>query len=454
MPIYTNTRPLKGGLWYQHAQWTLDGVPQATERVDHDIDGTQTTTTYRSHPRDGGVEEYNRMTGEELAQHIPVEYQTRFDNGHEFFTQQSGFSTYHTMVRLTNPSYFNPRTGRTATLEYFGPLRPQGFQIPTYPDIAPYKPSNSQLDALGSKLVGRVAPTASEAAVSVFLGELRADGLPKIPAIHLYRLKSLSALAQRLPEKGGDEYLNWQFGVKPFKNDLQQMAQAVLTAVKRMKQLRRDTDKVVRRKGSLGETVFTIDQGFDTGGSGFWGLPRMNLSTPPPMFSNQPSMRVIDTVKQHVYFSGAFTYHLTEATSFLGKLDAYAEKANHLLGTEIDLETIWNLTRWSWLVDWFFDVGGFLHNVDLFHQDNLVMRYGYVMATTSITRDRSVLGIVPIGSCTTTGITSQAIIMAKQRKRATPYGFGVNMSALSDSRWAILGSLGLTRAPKVLKLFE
>jgi len=447
MPIVTQTRTLDGGTWYRKAQWTLNGVKQATERAANDISGSQTTTSYRSFKRDEGAEDYNRMTGEELAHQIPVDYKTRYDNGHDFFTTKQWFQTVFTDVKLVNPSYNNPATGTPGLLEYFGPMRPQSFQIPLYPTNT--LPTNGQLDVKGAKLIGMVAPTASEAAASVFLGELRADGLPKIPQLQAWKAK-----IQHLPEKESEEYINLQFGVKPFINDLKQMSQAVLHTCKMWKQLRRDSDRVIRRKASLSEVVTIVDQGTDNTSQGFLGLPRMNLQTPPPMFSSIPPQRVLDTVSQQYSFSGAFTYHLSEATSFLGKLDMYEEQANHLLGTEIDLETLWNLTRWSWLVDWFVDIGSFLHNVDLLHQDSLALRYGYVMCHSKTTRTRSILGLVPIGACSTVSTVSEAIVEAKQRRRATPYGFGLNTGAFSDQRWAILGALGLTRAPKALRRNE
>jgi hypothetical protein len=38
----------------------------------------------------------------------------------------------------------------------------------------------------------------------------------------------------------------------------------------------------------------------------------------------------------------------------------------------------------------------------------------------------------------------------KERVRATPYGFGLDLGSLNPRQWAILASLGLTRAPQRL----
>jgi len=177
------------------------------------------------------------------------------------------------------------------------------------------------------------------------------------------------------------------------------------------------------------------------------------------MFRSVPPTRVIDVITTDIWFTGAFTYHLYQAQEFLGKLDLYAEKADQLLGLEINLETLWDLTRWSWLVDWFIDVGSFLHNIDLFHNDSLVMRYGYVMCHSKTIRTRSADGFLPATLFGAEGRVPSSVQLvtineSKQRRRATPYGFGLDVQSFSSAKWAILGALGMTRAPKSLKNSE
>jgi len=447
MPIVTQTRPLKGSTAYLSAFWSLNGARLPTG-VNMDFEGSQTTTSWRSKKKGTpDYVDYEGMVGEGLRDAIFSEYSTRYDNGHDFSTQKKQFyypDNEH--VVLGKDDYIVPQTGLPGKLIYRGPLRPQSFNVDLYPIIG--TPSNSTLDVVGSRIVGSVAPTASEAAAATFIGEILKDGLPRVPGIRAFRERSINAV------KGSDEYLNYVFGVRPFKSDLQQMAQAVLKAAKLLTQLNRDSDRIVRRRFTQAETVRVDDLGTDTSSGSLLGLPGFNNQSPPPMFSSIPSQLVRDIVKQQYSFSGAFTYHLSQAYGFLGNLESYVQKANHLLGLEINLETIWNLTNWSWLVDWFADVGGFLHNVSLFHSNSLVMRYGYVMCHTTHTRQRTVRGLVPIGYCSHNTVNSYATVVAKQRRRATPYGFGLNEASFTDAQWAILGALGLSRAPKALRHAE
>jgi hypothetical protein len=155
-----------------------------------------------------------------------------------------------------------------------------------------------------------------------------------------------------------------------------------------------------------------------------------------------------DQVYQRVSFSGAYTYHVHEGLSFASKLERYEELANIALGARFDADVAWQLTPWSWLIDWFSDAGTFISNVNALSADSLVVKYGYVMHETRAERIRT-LRMDPKGIGPRT-IWSTSIYHRKLRHRSTPYGFGLDLGSLSPRRWAILGALGLTKAPNSL----
>jgi len=165
-------------------------------------------------------------------------------------------------------------------------------------------------------------------------------------------------------------------------------------------------------------------------------------------YSNNPPTTVIDNYHSEAWFSGAWQYHLQDADSFLDRLYYYEQLANHLLGTRFTASTFWELTPWSWLVDWNFDIGRFFKNVDALSSDSLVLRYGYVMHRTECTRIYAKNGLVlQPGASAPISSQSYHTVSRKERLRATPYGFGIDMQALSPARIAILAALGLTKAP-------
>jgi len=403
------------------------------------LQGNQTTVSFRSKRRDGS-DDYEEQTGEQLRRTIFVEYQTRYDNGHDFSTVRNEFTFPATAVKVFAPQ--RPGQEWWPDLTYVGPLRPTGVIYPLWPDN--YALSSDALNALGNKWIGLVAPTNSEAALAQFFAELKTDGLPKLyEAIEFLRRPSI--------RNAGGAYLSEQFDWVPFKNDIQQAAKAVLQATAKLKQFARDSGKSVRRKRHIGSVSGTKFIGNDGSEPGFAAANHANVTS--SMLSDWGLTTTVDKYTVDSWFSGAFTYHLAAAGSLLQNADKYEQLANHLLGTDFNINTLWQITPWSWLTDWFVDVGGFLRNVNLFHSsDNLVLRYGYVMSHCVAERQRTMAGLKPVsgGSVSLAVVTSTARTEWKIRQRATPYGFGLLTDSFSSHQWAILGALGMTKAPQTL----
>jgi hypothetical protein len=95
-----------------------------------------------------------------------------------------------------------------------------------------------------------------------------------------------------------------------------------------------------------------------------------------------------------------------------------------------------------------FNIGSNIANYSAFQQDGLVMRYGYVMRHVRATRILTSQGTVFKSGPSTPVVTTYQVVR-KDRVQATPYGFGLNPSGFTAKQWAILGALGLSRAPGV-----
>lgn len=119
-----------------------------------------------------------------------------------------------------------------------------------------------------------------------------------------------------------------------------------------------------------------------------------------------------------------------------------ADMARRLYGVRVSPSVIWNLTPWTWAIDWASNAGDVLQNIEAFSNDGLVMRYGYIMSEQSVRYDRRWKGAynrVPLTTADAYGVTS------KVRERATPYGFGLDPDGFSGSQLSILAALGMTR---------
>jgi len=119
------------------------------------------------------------------------------------------------------------------------------------------------------------------------------------------------------------------------------------------------------------------------------------------------------------------------------------------------LNTLWQLTPWSWAVDWFSNAGSFVKNLSSLAEYGTVLRYGYVMETTTVTdtysagkvlftpTDPSVLAAFKPPYPTVAPLTVRTTV--KKRVKANPFGFGVSWDGLSPIQLAIAAALGITR---------
>jgi len=352
------------------------------------------------------------------------------DNGHEFWSERNQITYPNQDTQMFRPN--SP----------YGDIRFSGFARPygpvEYPNLI--LPSSAKVNADGRKLIEMSIPTKAEAGLATFLGELR-ERLPSFIGMTSIRDGATAKSA-------GGEHLNIQFGLKPFIKDLQKMARSILAFSKETKQFKRDSGQSVRRRRRLAsETSF--NQVSETAGGSASISSFYDLSMGTFFFDQSQSLvsaSVADNFSSEVWFSGAYTYYLSEAHSFLGQIERYEQLANHLLGTRITADTIWQLTPWSWLFDWFSDAGTFVSNVCLLSSDSTVLRYGYVMHENHATRIHTVHGMVPYsgGSCpgSLSTITER---IRKMRTRATPYGFGVDLESLTLQQSSILAALGLSK---------
>jgi hypothetical protein len=291
-----------------------------------------------------------------------------------------------------------------------------------------------QLIAQGTKFISQSIPTNSIADASVSLAELYREGLPLMIGAQL--LKGRASFFRDL----GSEYLNFEFGWRPFVNDIKKAAHAIISSDDVLKQLERDSGRDVHRRRYLPvQKTATVTNGSGTGG---YGIDSQ-------LFSSPSIVRRSTLTERGQWFSGSFTYHFEPG--HMSTIERIVTEARLLYGLELTPEVLWNLAPWSWLADWVFDIGPVLHNLSMFQSDGLVMRYAYIMEYNSV--KQSVYGIRGNMKVTTDLPKDNAVVyrgIRKTRRKATPYGFGLDFAGFSTRQWAILAALGITRAPRTL----
>jgi len=345
-----------------------------------------------------------------------------------------------------NPFHFDTATkhpfGNQIYFSYTGPFRVSdaigGVNNGRLPFPADGSSTDSALRVLGTTAIARCEPTNSLSDLSTAVGETYRDGLPYLP---LTRVLESRIKAAKL---AGEEFLNLSFGWLPFVSDLTSLSKAASHAHSVISQYERDSGKVVRRKYNFPSVYESSESIYSTNVGLGYAAGTSNAIDDSSHRGNV--VRKVETFRER-WFSGAFTYHLPSDSDSRLAIGRAAQEAEKLLGSPLSPETLWNLTPWSWAIDWFTNTGDYLHNLNAFAANGLVMRYGYMMEHTIVKHTYSHVG--PSGINGKLDMTVPPLVLVtetKKRIQANPFGFGVDWNGLSAFQLSIAAALGLSRS--------
>jgi hypothetical protein len=233
------------------------------------------------------------------------------------------------------------------------------------------------------------------------------------------------------------EYLNYQLAVSPLMGTFGDLRSAQQNKDQLLAQYERDAGRLVRRRYTFptitdDTTVTTGDKFPISWDPGSW------VST--EWFSGVGTVTSRQRLQHERWFSGAFTY----APPPEGwRKSLYQMDVTHGIGPGID--TAWELVPFSFVVDYFSNVGDVLGNLSSFIEDGLVMPFGYMMS-----RKKYDFDVTWVGPITSTyryppaaTLTATLSVEVNQRRAATPFGFGFS-SDPSVRQMSILAALGMS----------
>lgn len=346
--------------------------------------------------------------------------------GGEFLTMRqnytdTGCSTSQLYSSHRSNSYVGPQFAYKANFD---------TSSSAWPSAAPS--SNLTLGGLGTTAIARCLPTNPVADVSVFVGETLREGIPDVIGRQLLKDKISAG------RKAGGEYLNFEFGWKPLVSDISKFSHAVIKTDKVLADYKRGSGKRIRRQYHFPTEVIET---------------KTSLGSVPPtpalvsyMYDQAfGTLTRIDRVQRDRWFSGAFTYYLDLGKDLESKLARHAAEAKKLLGIRMTPDALYNVTPWSWAVDWVSNLGDVVHNVSAFQQDGLVMQYGYMMEHTIASSEYVLEGYryrdLPPGRMSQTFTTEW-----KKRIPASPFGFGLFDGDFTPRQLAIIAALVSTKS--------
>lgn len=294
------------------------------------------------------------------------------------------------------------------------------------------------VSAYGAVGWNRFRPTRSPADLAVFLGEIK--DVPRMLKTTAKAFKETwKAMGGSLrgfgPKKVAQNWLNTQFGWIPFLSDLRKFHATTQNLSQRIAQLRRDNGHWIRRGGTV-TTDSSVEMLFEQSSPGLWpGISTWCYDGPP-----YGSGRMDLSYSRHVWFEGRFRYYMP-SVNVAWKWNPRA--VAHLYGAMPSPSLIWELTPWSWLIDWCSNVGDVIANVSSIGLDGLCAKHAYIMGTTSKTATwtgtANFKGVGPVTYSWSASYTG------KSRSAASPFGFGLTSDMFSVRQWSILSALGLTR---------
>lgn len=292
------------------------------------------------------------------------------------------------------------------------------------------EPSDGRnLAAIGATGIARFKPGQSVAGFGQAIAEARQ--IPTIPS-----LRRAVGNAKGL----GGEYLNVQFGWLPLVRDLLDLINYAEKLDKALKQLRRDSGKVVRRGGVVDKT----DSSTMSSNSGICGVyPILQTAH----WANIPDAErfkriTVNKSWSRYWFEGAFRYWIPAAPS----APDFTALKHQLLGLTLTPKLVWDLLPWTWLIDWFGNIGDIIDNMTSNAAENLVLLYGYAMGTKGTIESYHASAVTKAAGTVYTSVHREKVI--KRRAKATPFGFDVDWPDFTSRQLAILAALGLSRGGK------
>lgn len=352
-----------------------------------------------------------------------------FDVGGPFMAATRRAQFYFTPVRRSwNFTYLGKHTlgydGIRVPLEFWGN---NGRVLPT--GATPEEALSLQMVGWGAKCVALATPTNPLMGTAQMLGELR-EGLPRIP------------LTSKRPgiDRVADEYLNYEFGIKPLVADLKTIWSADQTLQSAANTLSRMNGNKQRRQLTLFDNTSTETR--TATGRTLYPQSTITNTLPSNDRLRRSDVRVVKTTRERVWFSGAFTTYYPSSSHAMAKLDRMRRNLSYAYGLELSPELVWELTPYSWLSDWCTSFGSVVHNITRATLDGTIMKYGYVMRERTITESYTLSNGLGYGNL---------VYSIKQRQPANPFGFGITFESLSPRQLAILGALGMTKGADRLR---
>lgn len=246
------------------------------------------------------------------------------------------------------------------------------------------------------------------------------------------------------PKRAADTFLGVQFGWKPFVKDVVDLVDTTINYDDYLQ-------SAIRRNGRWKQRRFIEDElvsstlVYSNSSSGLsvqsWSEPSFG-----PAFVTSSSIQVFRETLTQIWYEGSFRFYYPEFNKIppaqLGQLVMLQRKLR-LHGLYISPTLIYRVVPWTWLLDWFVNIGDNLQVLEDQLTARVASRYMYLMRHT-YDRYRYVLTLNFTSGQTATVEKIGGVECQRRVQAASNFGFSIAPGGLSPMQLAILAALGIS----------
>lgn len=354
---------------------------------------------------------------------------------------------------------WKPAISRSFSSGFFDPELYGYFNLPDVVE-SDFSDFVLALNAQGTSYIRQTRPGNPIVNLGQYMIELRE--LPRVPIFMERRAKKFKDL--------GSEYLNVEFGWKPFIKDLILIYEAQSRIQKMLTDLRKNNGLSVRRRSKKKVFIETSELCSGTLTVPFGRLDDESIGGNVAMegysilgpFGGYGTY----TWPGHADYDLYVTKYRTEWNVATWKYyvpdigsSQWTERAiKELYGSELTPSVIWSVIPWTWLADWFANVGDIISNLSTNAVDNETLTNTFAMyAETTYTVAHVVSEWPDIDSTATPGngfflpagqvdLKHTITRIDKFRQESSPFGFGLKREDFTSRQLAILAALLVSKA--------
>lgn len=370
-----------------------------------------------------------------------------FNQDHDFYTHRSTFSgEAWTRRGYAWPGYRNTEETLVglASVGAYPAYNLMGVQASTISGFT-IDTTTTQLGSFSAKMFGWARPDASIAGIGETAVELLRGNFPSLVSRtyqSIQKQERLLKAVRRTGKAAGQDYLNSVFGWAPIIRDLQSIIQQGFMLhdqlfggfTSRRRSMTSINEVIFSNPGNLRNVpcaVRPVTQGFSFGAGG--------------VYTAQP-------VRWSIHQDHRLSLHVVNARPGVGSMN-FIDKAiamlQHIGAWHPSLA--WDLTPYSWLLDWFAHLGQGIDNVSTYARSGSFPAERATITSKTKVRGTLLPGYTPWQKISSTAWaesrwgTLESYDYYLERRKANAFTGSLNLN-LNSGQWAILTALGFAKA--------